>query len=190
MEQLNIKVHQRKERVQPRILFDDDGWDTPEDQIQAQNEVVYHCCEDDCDDGCRCDNGNCGGNQGCGCGGNNCGCGGNNCGCGCDTGCTGGETGGETGGSGCDCDCNCDCSCDCDCNCDCDLDCDCDNDCDCECDCNGDNCPDDCDPACRPRTVIFQKHKECIERTQPTGCNDETGSYRKCSVTIKIIKRY
>ena len=61
MEQLNIKVHQRKERVQPRILFDDDGWDTPEDQIQAENEVVYHCCEDDCDDGCRCDNGNCGG---------------------------------------------------------------------------------------------------------------------------------
>lgn len=47
MEQLNIKVHQRKERVQPRILFDDDGWDTPEDQIQAENEVVYHCCEDD-----------------------------------------------------------------------------------------------------------------------------------------------
>lgn len=161
MEQLNIKVHQRKERVQPRILFDDDGWDTPEDQIQAENEVVYHCCEDDCDDGCRCDNGNCGGNQGCGCGGNN-------CGCGCDTDCTGGETGGETGGSGCDCDC----------------------DCSCDCDCNEDNCPDDCDPACRPRTVIFQKHKECIERTQPTGCNDETGSYRKCSVTIKIIKRY
>ena len=161
MEQLNIKVHQRKERVQPRILFDDDGWDTPEDPIQAENEVVYHCCEDDCDDGCRCDNGNCGGNQGCGCGGNN-------CGCGCDTGCTGGETGGETGGSGCDCDC----------------------DCSCDCDCNEDNCPDDCDPACRPRTVIFQKHKECIERTQPTGCNDETGSYRKCSVTIKIIKRY
>ena len=39
MEQLNIKVHQRKERVQPRILFDDDGWDTPEDQIQAENEM-------------------------------------------------------------------------------------------------------------------------------------------------------
>ena len=147
MDQLDIKVQQRKER-QPRILFDDDGWDTPEDQMQAENEVVYHCCEDDCDDGCRCDNGNCGGNQGCGW----------NCGC------TGGETGGETGGSGCD------CGCDCDCDCDAGL--------------------DDCDAACQPRTIVFQKHKECIERTQPTGCNDETGSYRKCSVTIKIIKRY
>ena len=39
METLNIKVHQRKERVQPRILFDGNGWDTPEDQIQAENEV-------------------------------------------------------------------------------------------------------------------------------------------------------
>ncbi|WP_373118009.1 hypothetical protein [Holdemania massiliensis] len=165
MDQLDIKVQQRKER-QPRILFDDDGWDTPEDQIQAENEVVYHCCEDDCDDGCRCDNGNCGGNQGCGW---NCGCTGSETG-----GCTGGETGGETGGSGCDCDCDCDCDCGCDCDCDCD----------------DDATLDDCDAACHPRTIVFQKHKECIERTQPTGCNDETGSYRKCSVTIKIIKRY
>ncbi len=171
MEQLNIKVHQRKERVQPRILFDGNGWDTPEDQIQAENEVLYHCCEDDCDDGCRCDNGNRGGNQGYCCQGNN---------CGCDTGCNGGETDGN--GWGYDCDCSCDCA----------LDCDCGNDCDCECncDCNEDNCLDDCDSACHPRTVIFQKHKECIERTQPTGCHDETGSYRKCSVTVKIIKRY
>ena len=147
MEQLNIEVHQRKERTQPRVLLDD-GWDTPEEQIQAENEVVYHCCEDDCTDECG------GGSQDCGCENNGCdwddGCG-----------CTGGETGGSEGNSG-----------------------------GCDCDCGNETCPDGGEPAGQPKTIIFEKHKECIERSQPTGCNDETGSYRKCCVTVKIIKRY
>lgn len=82
---------------------------------------------------------------------------------------------------------------------DCGDGCECDqgNGCGCEnCGC-GDDGEDELPPETalpdsrrQPRVVVYEKHKECIERSQPTGCNDETGSYRKWTITVKIVKRY
>lgn len=44
-------------------------------------------------------------------------------------------------------------------------------------------------PAVR-EPLFFKNTKSVLNGHSRPDANDETGSYRKCSVTIKIIKRY
>lgn len=226
MDELNIRLDQRREsRLARRTIMDDDGWDTPEEEVQANESIrTYNCCENDCSDGCGC---NCNCNDGSDTN--------ENCGCNCND-----DTDPD---DDCDCDCECHKPCEEDCHhdkcCreDCWLDhCDedyceednceeenlheechhedcCNEDCSqescgceegnwgCNCDCsNHDHCEDDencnCEEECCPnlqpnehcRMVVYEKHKECIMRQVP--CNQENGMYRRCTVTVKITKKY